>query len=342
MTKSLLFVGERKVAFQEYAEPDLNPNQVRIRTLFSGISHGTEMQVYRGSAPMYKRKFDYATRLFIETDEPEWKYPMKYGYANVGEIIETGKQVAGVKNGDIVYTYCSHETGCVVDEQSVMKLDKGLSPEAGIFVANINTAYNGILDAGINLGETVVIFGQGVVGLLAVQLAKMSGASCVVAVDLIPERLKLSKKIGADITLNPKECKDVAMEIRKLTNNRGADVAIELSGSDRGLNEAIRVVGLQGTVIVMSWYPGALEHVYLAGEFHHNRIKLKCSQVGFIAPELTPRWTVERRSKIALDLLNKLKLKELISHKIKFEEAAKAYELIDKHPEEVVQIVLEY
>ena len=83
------------------------------------------------------------------------------------------------------------------------------------------------------------------------------------------------------------------MEIRKLTNNRGADVAIEVSGNYKALNEAIRSVAPQSTVISMSFYQGESKQIYLGEEFHHNWINIKCSQAGMINRVLSPRWILQ-------------------------------------------------
>ena len=92
----------------------------------------------------------------------------------------------------------------------------------------------------------------------------------------------------------------------------------------------------------MSWYPGALPNVYLGREFHHNRIQLICSQTGAIRPELSHRWNMARRHQAVIELLPQLNLKPLITHRIEHHNAAEAYALIDKHPEEIMQVVLTY
>ncbi len=223
------------------------------------------------------------------------------------------------------------------------KLPEGTDPQAGVFLANLNTTFNGILDADLHPCECVVVFGQGVLGQLVVQWAKLSGALPVIAIDLLDKRLDLSQRVsGADLVFNAAQTSDVAKAVRDVTGNRGADIVFELSASDRALNEAIRTACYNGKVMVMSWYPGALPNVFLGREFHHNRIQLRCSQVGGIRPELSHRWNKARRMEAVLDMLPRLCLKELITHVVDCREAASAYELVDQHPEEVLQVVLKY
>ncbi|MXY93968.1 MAG: zinc-binding dehydrogenase [Caldilineaceae bacterium SB0670_bin_27] len=341
--KAVETVGPRQVTVveDELAEP--GAGQVAMRSLYSGISHGTEMNVYRGDAPMWQRKQDRRRRLFVESDEPEWEYPLRYGYACVGVITAVGRDVTEFAEGDVVFSFAPHQSAHVLPARSVSKLPEGIDPRAGVLTAVLNTTFNGILDADLHLGECVVVFGQGVLGQLTVQWAKLSGASPVIAVDLIEKRLEISKRVsGADLVFNAGEEKDIAMAVRELTDDRGADVVFEFSASDRALNEAIRTACYNGKVIVMSWYAGALANVYPGAEFHHNRIQLISSQISGISPELSHRWSAARRMQAVLSLMPKLNLEGLITDVVDLEGAAAAYEMIDKHPEDVLQVVLDY
>jgi 2-desacetyl-2-hydroxyethyl bacteriochlorophyllide A dehydrogenase len=335
--------GPRQMHLVEDVLPEPGDGQVELRSLYSAISHGTEMNVYRGVAPMWSMQRDAKTGLFLPSDQPQWHYPMRYGYACVAEVSKLGANVGNLQKGDRVFCYVPPQTAHVLPAGAVIKLPANVAPDEGIFLANINTTFNGILDADLHPQECVVVFGQGVLGQLAVQWAKMQAASPVIAVDMIDRRLQIAKSVsGADLTMNPAQVEDIALAVHKLTDNRGADAVFELSASDRALNEAIRTVCYNGKVMVMSWYAGALPNVYLGREFHHNRVQLICSQVGNIRPELSHRWSVARRMQAALALMPRLRLKELITQTVNYREAASAYELVDQHPEEVLQVVLCY
>ena len=341
--QAVQITGPRNIGFVQDRLPEPAEGQVAIRSLYSGISHGTEMNVYRGDAPMWSMRQDPETQLFVNTDTPQWHYPMRYGYACVGQVTDVGAGVTTLKEGDIVFCFGSHQTGHVLSERQAIKLPQGISPKTGVLIANLSTTFNGVLDADVHLDECVVVFGQGVLGQLAVQWLKMSGAAPVVAVDLIGKRLEMSRTVsGADFAFNAAETPDVAMAVRKLTDNRGADIVFELSASDRALNEAIRTACYNGKVIVMSWYPKALPNVFLGREFHHNRIQLICSQTGGTRPELSNRWDIKRRMKAILGLMLKLRLEPLITHEIPYQDAAAAYSLIDQHPQDIMQVVLKY
>ena len=342
MSKAVTFTAPYVVGFSDITDPDLKPNEVRIQTLFSGISQGTEMTVYRGSSPFFTKRYDGASRLFLAAGAPDFKYPISFGYENVGKVVEVGTQVTGLKLGDIVFTYSPHQTQVIVDEREAHLLPEGVAPENGVFIALLGVAYNAILDARILLGETVAIMGMGVVGQLLVQLCRMSGAAQVIGIDLLESRLAEAQRRGAHVAINPAQENDVALKVRQFTANRGADVVIECTGSPKGLNEAIRVAGFNGTVVVVSYLAGEARGLTLGDEFHHNRIRLISSQAAGVNPELHPRWNSERKLKAAIQVLPKLDVSGLITQRFPFDQAARAYQLVDGHPSETVQVVLTY
>ncbi len=342
MGKILKFYGPGDVRFDHYEEEVLQPGQVRLETLYSGISAGTEMSHFRGTNPFRKKVWDPERQLFIDKEDDAY-YPRGTGYEEVGRVCEIAGSIAGIKTGDIVYGHWSHKSTHVLDGEIAAKhlLPAGLKPVLGIFSQIGAIAFNGILDAKINLGETVAIFGQGTPGLIAMQLAKLSGAE-VIAVDINKRRLEVSGELGADFTINPEEASS-AERIKDITGNRGADVSIEFSGSLSALSEAIRATVYGGRVVASGFYQGGGQ-LALGEEFHHNRIGLVCSQIGGIAQEYSNRWNMDRIYKTIMDLQVKklIDLDKLISHIEKFEDAEKIYKLIDQHSESVLQGVLDF
>lgn len=345
MGKELVFTEPRKIGFREYKERPVDSTEVRIKTLYSGISHGTEMNVYRGLAPFYDKTWDPQLHIF-RAGKASWEYPITYGYEEVGRVIEVGNEVAGVKEGDVVALGYGHRTTGTVSGRfaKASVLPDDVEPVLGIFMGIAPTALNIVLDASIRVGEAVAIFGQGVVGLTAMQLAKLNGADPVIVVDLIDKRLDLSSELGADVTLNPRKCEDVAQTIRELTDGSGVDIAIEVSGSYKALHEAIRSCAYSSKVVAAGFYPLSGKDLFLGEEFHHNRINVVGSQIGGVNPGLKYRWDHGRLRRTITNLIQKKKinLAALISHRMPFEEAVKAFELVDKHPDEVVQVVLTF
>ena len=139
------------------------------------------------------------------------------------------------------------------------------TPHAGAFVANLNTALNGVLDARPVIGDVVVVSGLGVIGLLITQLLRRTGATLIISVEVVERRRQFAARFGADVVMDPSEG-SIAERVRALTDNRGADIVIEVSGAPAALNEAIRTVGYGAKVVVLSWYGQNLGAVNLAGE----------------------------------------------------------------------------
>ena len=148
----------------------------------------------------------------------------------------------------------------------------------------------------------------------------------------------LALGVGADAGFEPGE--DLRERILEATARRGADVAIEASSSGAALQAAVDAVAAEGAVVVASWYGTKPVTLSLGGHFHRGRVRVRSSQVGRINPGLGARWDRDRRTAAVLDLLPRLRLKELISHRIPLEDAPRAYRLVDEDPGETVQVVL--
>jgi 2-desacetyl-2-hydroxyethyl bacteriochlorophyllide A dehydrogenase len=338
--KVVVITGPRHVEVQEQPVRDPEPHEVLIRTEVSGISAGTEMNVYRGFAPQWRRREDLTTGLFAPAETADFTYPLIYGYANVGVVQEAGGAVTGVAPGDRVFSFSPHQEWSTVDAAQVTQLPTLRATEHGILLANLNTALNGVLDANPPLGAAVVVSGLGVIGLLATQLLGQAGVGYLAGIDRSAFRRSLAARFGAAETFEPGP--NVAPAVRARTTNRGADIVLEVSGAAPALNEAIRIVGRNGLVVALSWYAGTFESLDLGGEFHHNRVRIRSSQVGEVNPDLGPLWSTERRGDMALGLLNVLELDPLFTHRFPIELAADAYDCVDQLEEGLVQCLFTY
>ena len=338
--RAAVLTGPCKVEVRQVQVPAPAQGEVQIASMFSGISAGTEMNVYRGRAPMWRMRIDPSTRLFESSDDPEWSYPLTYGYANVGRVIDAGSDVTSMSIGDVVFSYMPHQSVVVAKADSTVRLPDQLDPRLGVLNANLNTALNGVLDAHPSMGDVVVVSGLGVIGLLVTQLVHRAGAGLVIGVDRLRFRRELSSRMGASTVIDPDE--GVAEKVRALTQNRVADIVIEVSGAAPALNEAIRTVGFGGRVVAMSWYGGTFESLNLSGEFHHNRPRVISSMVASVNPDLGPLWNTSRRQQVVSQLLTELNLAPLFTHELPIDRAAEAYALVDQAPEGLVQCVLTY
>ena len=333
--RALWFAASRAAELRPEIVSPPGPSEVRVRTVVSAPSPGTEMLVYRGEAPPN-------LALDLPTLEGSFAFPIKYGYAAVGRVFDSGRAVEQLAPGDLVFVNHPHQDLFTVAAGLPVRLPESLSPERALFAANLETALNVVHDAPLRLGETALVFGAGVVGLLVAQLLRMAGARHVLVVEPLASRRKLALAVGADEALETGE--DLKERVFEATGGRGADVAVEASGAGAALRAATEVVAGEGTVVVASWYGTKPVTLNLGGRFHRERIRVRSSQVGRVNPELAPRWDRTRRTKAVLGLLEdpRLRLESLISHRFAFSEAPLAYRLADESPSETAQVILTY
>ena len=333
---SIWFSAPRTVELRAENARVPGAGEVRVEALYSGISHGSEMMVYRGEVPP-ELELDSS----LATLQGSFNFPVKYGYANVGRVVDIGADVGELIEGQLVFAFNPHETCYTVPASVLIKLPSEIDPRLGVFAANVETAMNAVLDSAPRLGERVVILGQGVVGLLITQLMRKAGASLIITTDLYKNRRGLSLLAGADLSIDPAS-ESLGESVAAMTEGIGADIVIEASGQPAALDAAVKVAAAEGRVVVVSWYGTKRADLNLGSDFHRKRLTLKSSQVSNLDPSLTPRWTILRRRKLAVGYLSELMLDEMISHVLSFNQAAEAYRLIDHQPSEVVQVVLDY
>jgi threonine dehydrogenase-like Zn-dependent dehydrogenase len=341
--RSLILNGPRVLAFEPLADRPLDPGEVRIRTLFSGISAGTELSQYRGTNPFMHRRWDEERRLFVESQEPSWPYPVRnLGYEESGEIVEVGSAVAGLKAGQRLYGTWGHATHHVASADYARErlLPEGADPRIGIFSHIGAVSLNGVHDAQLRIGDTVAVFGLGVPGQIVVQAAMRSGA-LVIAVDPDPNRREFALRHGAQVAL---DATGAAEEIKALTGGRGADACIEVSGAPQALAEAIRAVAYSSRVVAMGFFQGEARGLRLGEEFHHNRIQLVCSQISGVAPEASYRWSKPRLWRTAVELQHEgmLELLPLITHVAAFEQAPAMFARLDAGEPGLLQAMLDF
>lgn len=344
MGKLLRFAAPRSVEIVDDVMAPLGPDQVRIETLFSGISAGTELTVYRGSNPYLSKSWDAARRLFVPAGTA-LEYPIDgFGYEEVGRVVELGAEVSSVTVGDVVWGAWGHRGSVTFDEgyAAMRKLPADVDPIIGIFSEIGAIALNVILDGDIHVGETVAVFGLGVPGQIVAQLARLNGAR-VVGVDRIPARLEMAAQLGADEVVDGGTT-DAGERIRELTGGRGADVTLEVSGSYRALHEAVRATAYSGRVVAAGFFQGEGAGLALGEEFHHNRIQVVCSQISGVAPALTYRWDKNRLLQTAMQLAasGRLQLEPLITEVVPLDDAGAAFASLDASPDRALQVVLEF
>lgn len=332
--RAVWFVGPRQVEIRSELVAAPGPGEVTIRTIKSLISQGTELKYYRGDIPAG-----------VDVGLPTMKgdaFPMKFGYACVGEVVGVGSG-APYQTGDLVFSRHPHQslfTIAVEHDQrpQVVKIPDDVDPDAALFLNLTEVALNALLDAPVDIGDVVVIYGQGVVGLLLSQLARLA-AGRVIAVDPIASRRSMALSLGVDAAVTPDDAEET---VRRLTDGRLADLVIEASGSPATLQQAIRVATSEGTILLVSYYGSRKVELTLTPWFDIGRMRLVSTMVRALSPRVRGRWDMRRRTRTALELLHRLDVRTFISHRVPIDEASRAYGLLEEDPENALAVVLTY
>lgn len=347
MPYELVVQSPRVVGYAEYEDREPVGDEVHIKTTVSGIKHGTELNIYRGTLPFATDLWDAERRLFrppMAEEQVKPFFPHTMGSWAAGIVTKVGPAVRSLKPGDLVHGEWRHRQTVIKPENSVYRIPPGVDSETMVFSDPARFALGAVHDAQIKLGDRVAVFGLGAIGMIALQMARLDGALQVIAVDVLPERLALAKQLGADLCVNPTEC-DAAIVIKDATGGRGVDVALEISGAYTALQQAIRCVQREGLVVTASYYGDTAGRVDLSREWHHNRITLRSSMpVWDCTHRCHPLWDLQRLERTAITLLEeqKIQVKPLIGARFPFERAAEAYALIDRSPGAMVKLLLTY
>ncbi|MYD36462.1 MAG: zinc-binding alcohol dehydrogenase [Dehalococcoidia bacterium] len=337
LTKSAVtFVGPRRVEVQQDEVSGPGPGRVLVRTRLSAISAGTELLVYRGEAPT-----EMAADESIAALRDDLSFPIRYGYAAVGDLVEVGEGVDPDLFGRRVFAFNPHESLFEAEPQSLMEIPAGVSYEDAVMLPSIETAVNFAMDGAPLVGENVLIIGQGAIGLLTTAVLAQIPLASLITLDTVEARREASLRLGASAALNP-ESPAVMDEIAAAFGGHGADLVFESSGRPEALDTAIAVTGYGGRIVIGSWYGTKRAPIDLGGSFHRSRIKLISSQVTTIAPELSGRWDKRRRFETAWQMVERLNPSQLVTHRFPIEDAADAYRLLDESSGDALQVLLTY
>ncbi len=338
--RSIIFRAPFEIDIAEEAVPGVGPADVLVKTKYSAISHGTEMLLYRGLFPD-----DIAVDETISGLQRPLRYPLKYGYTSIGEVIAAGSEVSRDFVGRMVFCLHPHESCFAVGADEIFPVPQDIDALDALFLANMETAVNFLMDGSPVIGEKVVVFGQGVVGLLTAALLAQFPLAALLTLDNFKLRREASRRVGARLALDPEQPHALQTAIEWLepdASEGSADLVYELSGNPGALNPAIAVTGFDGRIVIGSWYGSKQTALELGGRFHRKRIRLISSQVSSVTPALSARWSKHRRLGTAWDMIRRIKPARFITHQMPFSRAQEAFALIDNDPGSTIQVVLEY
>jgi threonine dehydrogenase-like Zn-dependent dehydrogenase len=297
--RALWYAGPGVAELREAPLPVLGPGEARVRTLFSGISRGTERLVFQGAVGRSEWE-----RMRCPMQEGAFPFPVKYGYCAVG-VVEEGPADLLSRT---VFCLHPHQDLFQVPADRLAVVPDGVPPRRATLAANMETALNALWDGGAGPGDRIVVVGAGVVGLLVAALAARLPGAAVTVVDLESGRRPLAEALNARFAAPEAAPSE-------------ADVVFHASASAAGLNTAMGCAGLEGAIVEMSWYGDRPVEVGLGGAFHSRRLRLVSSQVGQVSPGRRPRWNYGRRMAAALGLLDLPALDALVAEEIAFEDA---------------------
>ncbi|HEX9837986.1 MAG TPA: zinc-binding alcohol dehydrogenase [Anaerolineales bacterium] len=333
--KTLYFTAPRQVELREETLPALGVDDVLVETTCSAISAGTEMLIYQGRFPR-----NLETDSVISSLRGGFQYPLAYGYACVGKVLEAGKQVNSEWLGRLVFAFQPHTSYFVSNPESLFAIPGSLTPENACFLPNMETAVNLVQDGAPIFGERVLVLGQGVIGLLTASLLNEFPLAVLVTADYYGLRRKASLNLKVSDALDPNS--ESFQNDSSAYAQRKFDLTFELSGNPAALNDALALTAFSGRIVIGSWYGEKPAEIDLGGAFHRSRIKLVSSQVSTIAPELSGRWDKARRFDVSWKALERTKPDKWITHRFPIEEAEQAYRLLDENPQEAIQILVTY
>ena len=213
---------------------------------------------------------------------------------------------------------------------------------SGTFARVGSIALNAVLAGDVRVGDKVAVFGQGVIGLLATRLAALAGAE-VVAVDMLPRRLEAARTMGATETVAADAAGGAGAVVREWSGG-GVDAAIEISGSDRALHEAVRSVVVEGLVVASGFYQGGAVNLRLGEEFHHNRVRIVASQISGTPVGLGDRWDQPRLVRTFMGLVRdgRVDAASLVTDVVEAADVAAVFERLDRGDPDILQAVLRF
>jgi NADPH:quinone reductase-like Zn-dependent oxidoreductase len=296
VAQALWYIGPGQAEIRQETLALPGSGDIRVRALFGALSRGTEALVLGGHVP--ESEFERMSAPFMGGNFP---FPVKYGYAAVGQVEEGPPDL----RGRTVFALHPHQNLFNIPASAAVILPDNVPPQRAVLAANMETALNAMWDAAPGPADRIAVVGAGVVGtLVAFLCGRLPGAE-VTLVDINPARAELAQKLGVGYA-EPQAAKN------------DCDLVVHASGSAAGLATALTLAGEEANVLELSWYGDTPVTTSLGGAFHSRRLRLISSQVGRIAASHRPRWTHHQRLAAALGLLNEPQLDALLAPAVAF------------------------
>ncbi|MCU0559812.1 MAG: zinc-binding dehydrogenase [Desulfobacterales bacterium] len=335
--RAVVFLAPGRVETALDPVPEPADDEVLVQVEASAISAGTELLVYRGQAPP-----DLPVDACLPGFSGLFRFPLRYGYAAAGSVAAAGRRVDPAWIGRRVFGFRPHASHFLSRPAELVPIPESVGLRDAVFLANMETAATLMLDGLPAVGEHVVVFGQGVVGLLASGLLSAFPLASLSAVEPLPLRQEASLRAGVHAVFDPARPQELIAWLREATEGAMADLVFELSGHPPALDAAIAAAGFGARIVLGSWYGGRPAAANLGGSFHRSRIRLIGSQVSTLPPAFMARWSRQRRFAVAWEQIRRTGPARLITHEFAVEAAGEAYALLDRNCAQALQVLLTY
>lgn len=315
--RSLWHHSNQESLIKEAIISESAPGHVIVKSLFSLISTGTERLVANGFIPPSLHE-----SMKVPYMEGGFKFPVKYGYSLVGEVISRGHKLTG----HLVHALHPHQDICVINEEDLFLIPEGIPPQRATLASNLETALNAIWDAQVSIGDRVLVVGFGMIGSLVARLLSLIPAVEVQILEINKNRLETAKQMGFSIFQGVPDF----------------DITFHTSSSSEGLQSCIDSIGVEGKVVELSWYGSKAVNVLLGTSFHIDRKQIISSQVSKLPAAKSARWDFHRRKSVVFELLKNPLFDQHITHVIDFEETPAFFEKLRNHTLEGIGYVVSY
>ena len=324
----VIWPSRATVEIETFTLPPVGAAQVLVASECTLISPGTERAFLLG------------------LPNARGSYPSRPGYSNIGRVIAVGTAVTGYEVGDRVASTQGHTSHFVTEPGRLLKVASTEMPaEEAVFFNLGAIALQGIRKTRIELGEAALILGQGLIGLLALQLAQLSGAIPVIAVDLDESRLDISKNLGADHAFTP-EAANFSEAVKVATGDSGPAVVVEATGHPEGIQTALDVAGWGARLVLLASTRGETPKVNFYRDVHKKGLILYGAH-NSVRPrqESSPNfWTLADDSRLLLSLIaeRRLDVTPLISHRVAGAAAPEVYQRLMAWNPGLIGVVLQW
>ena len=311
-SKTIVFTKPQTAELIEREIGTATSDHVKVKMEYTVVSGGTERACIMGM------------------NNTSQKFPMSLGYCGVGYVTEIGEEVKKIKIGDRVLVYHGIYTEYnIIPESDVTKVeDENIDSLDAAFVIIASMGLGGVRKLEVELGESAMVMGLGLLGMFSVQFLRLSGANPLIGVDLNPERRELALKLGADYALDPSD-EDFVEKVKEITKGKGVNACVEVTGVSLAMKQALECASWMGRISLLGCTRVSDCSVDYYQQVHRPGVKLIGAH-NSVRPKVESyphHWTHHDDCRAILDMIatNRIDVKSIVSRIVKPETAPEIY-----------------